>query len=105
MTWVFDTIQKFLRHISTVDDPKLFKTAIGYISKIMGSVHDIDHALDHRIAKAIEVTNSYKRIKEFNQEAERRGADTQRRDCMVLEATQLEISLARALDKSPLSVR
>lgn len=72
MTWVFDTIQTFLGHIKTVKDPELFATAIEYVSKLMASVHDVDHALDQRIAKALEVTNSYKSIKEFNEEAERR---------------------------------
>ena len=72
MTWAFDTIQEFLEHIKTVKDPEVFATAIEYISNIMASVHDIDHALDQRIAKGLDRTRAYKAIKEFNEEAKRR---------------------------------
>ncbi len=73
MTWVFDQIQTFLGHIRTVKDhPELYATAIEYIEQLMGAVHDVDHALDHRIAKALDVTRAMKRIREFNKEAERR---------------------------------
>jgi len=73
MTWAFDTIQKFLAHIRTVEDPVLFSTAIEYIERLMSSIHDIDHALDQSIAKAIDRTSAYKKIKEFNEEAARRA--------------------------------
>jgi len=72
VTWVFDTIQEFLGHLKTVKDPELFETAIVYIERIMASVHDIDHALDQRIAKALDMTEAYKAIKEFNEEAKKR---------------------------------
>jgi len=72
MTWAFDTIQEFLAHIRTVDDPELFATAIEYIERLMATVHDIDHALDQRIAKALDRTSAYKSILAFNKEAERR---------------------------------
>ena len=72
MTWVFDTIQEFLEHIKTVKDPELYATASEYISKIIASVHDIDHTLDQRIAKALDRTSAYKSILEFNEEAKKR---------------------------------
>ena len=75
MTWVFDTIQTFLGHMKTVKDPELFATAIEYVSRLMASIHDIDHALDERIAKALDVTSAMKRIREFNKEAERRKVE------------------------------
>ena len=70
MTWVFDQIQTFLEHIKKVDDPTLFETAIQYVSRIIASIHDIDHSLDQRIAKALDVTQAMKRIREFNKEVE-----------------------------------
>lgn len=72
MTWVFDQIQEFLTHISEVDDPKVFATAIDYVKRLISSVHDIDHALDARIAKGLDVTMAMKKIREFNDEVERR---------------------------------
>lgn len=71
MTWAFDTIQEFLGHIKTVKDPELFATAIEYIQKLIGSIHDIDHVLDQRIAKGIDGTEAYKAIKEFNEKVKR----------------------------------
>lgn len=76
MTWAFDTIQEFLAHIKTVDDPELFATAIEYVSRLMATVHDVDHSLDNgnRIAKALDRTSAYKSIVAFNKEAKRRRA-------------------------------
>ena len=71
VTWVFDTIQEFLGHIKTVKDPELFATAIEYVSRLMASVHDVDHALDQRIAKALDMTSAYKAITEFNEKAKK----------------------------------
>ncbi len=45
MTWAFDTIQEFLGHIKMVKDPELFSTAIEYVSRLMSTIHDIDHSL------------------------------------------------------------
>ncbi len=71
MTWAFDTIQEFLGHIKTVKDPELFETAIQYIQRLMATIHDIDHAVDQRIAKALDRTEAYKAIKDFNEKAKR----------------------------------
>ncbi len=73
MTWAFDTIQEFLGHIKTVKDPELFSTAIEYVSRLMSTIHDIDHSIDQRIAKSLDRTSAYKSIKEFNKEAKRRA--------------------------------
>lgn len=74
MTAEFDQIQEFLAHISTLEDPVLFATAIGYVKRIIASVHDIDHGLGdgNRIARGLDVTGAMKKIREFNKEIERR---------------------------------
>ena len=75
MTWIFDSIQTFLGHIKKVkNDPELYETAIRYIEQLMASIHDVDHVLDMRIAKALDFTDAMKKIREFNKEAKRRGA-------------------------------
>jgi len=74
MTWAFDTIQEFLAHIKTVKDPELFATAIQYIQRLMGEVHEVDHTLfgnDNKIAKALDGTSAYKAIRDFNEKAKK----------------------------------
>jgi len=71
MTWAFDTIQEFIGHMKTVKDPELFGTMLDYFSRLFATIHDIDHALDQRIAKGLDGTRAYEAIREFNKKAKK----------------------------------
>lgn len=67
MTETWDSVQEFLGYLSELDDPSLFKTGIQMVVDLVSSIHDIDHRLDQRIARAVDITGAMKRIREFNQ--------------------------------------
>lgn len=66
MTEVWDTVQEFLGYLSEVDDPELFKTGVQMVADLVSSIHDIDHRLDQKIARAVDITGAMKRIRDFN---------------------------------------
>jgi len=65
MTAIWDTVQEYLRVISEVDDPSLFKTGLEPISEVISSIHDIDHNQNERISRSISSTRGYKDVEQF----------------------------------------
>ena len=72
MTEVWDAVQEFLGYLSEVDDPELFKTGVQMVSDLIASIHDIDHGLDQKIARSVDITGGMKRIREFNKRVRER---------------------------------
>jgi len=71
MTEVWDSVQEFLGYLKEVKEPDLFGTGIQMVSDLVSSIHDIDHRLDQKIARAVDKTEDMRRIREFNNQIRR----------------------------------